>query len=89
MFGERHDLPHEFPEHAELIKCLRDVNPVFDAMYKEYDALDKEILDIEQNIEPVSDFYAEDLKKKRVVLKDKLYEMLSNQSAIKKAGCGS
>ncbi len=89
MFGERHDLPHEFPEHAELIKCLRDVNPVFDAMYKEYDALDKEILEIEQNIEAVSDTYAEDLKKKRVVLKDKLYEMLSHQSSIKKAGCCS
>ena len=89
MFGERHDLPREFPEHAELIKCLRDVNPVFDAMYKEYDALDQEILDIEQNIEAVSDTYTEDLKKKRVVLKDKLYEMLSHQSSIKKAGCAS
>jgi len=89
MFGERHDLPHEFPEHAELIKCLRDVNPVFDALYKEYDALDKEILEIEQNIEPVSDVYAEDQKKKRMVLKDKLYEILSNQSTIKKAGCCS
>jgi uncharacterized protein YdcH (DUF465 family) len=89
MFGERHDLPHEFPEHQELIKCLRQVNPVFEAMYKEYDTLDKEILEIEQNVEPASDFYAEDLKKKRVVLKDKLYEMLNNQSAIKKAGCGS
>ena len=78
MFGERHDLPHEFPEHVELIDTLRSKNPVFDAMYKEYDALDKEILEIEQNIEPVSDFYAEDLKKKRVVLKDKLYETLKN-----------
>ncbi|MEJ2530146.1 MAG: YdcH family protein [Gammaproteobacteria bacterium] len=58
-------------------------------MYKEYDTLDLEILEIEQNIEAVSDFYAEDLKKKRMVLKDKLYEMLSNQSAIRKAGCGS
>ncbi len=81
MFGERHDLPHEFPEHVELIKALRDVSPVFDAMYKEYDALDKEILEIEQNIEPVSDVYAEDLKKKRVFLKDKLYETLNKQSA--------
>ncbi|MCP4128864.1 MAG: DUF465 domain-containing protein [Gammaproteobacteria bacterium] len=81
MFGERHDLPHEFPEHAELIKALCDVNPVFDAMYKEYDALDEEILKIEQNIEPVSDVYAEDLKKKRMLLKDKLYETLNKQSA--------
>jgi uncharacterized protein len=84
MFGERHDLPHEFPEHAELIKALCDVNPVFAAMYKEYDALDKEILKIEQNVEPVSDVYAEDLKKKRMLLKDKLYETLTRQSAINK-----
>jgi uncharacterized protein len=84
MFGERHDLPHEFPEHAELIKVLRDVNPVFAAMYKEYDALDQEILDIEQNIEPVSDVYAEELKKKRMILKDKLYSTLAKQSAINK-----
>jgi len=83
MFGERHDLPHEFPEHAELIKVLCDVNPIFGAMYKEYDALDKEILEIEQNIEPVSDFYAEDLKKKRVLLKDRLYETLNRQSVTR------
>ncbi len=84
MFGERHDLPHEFPEHEELIKALCDVNPVFDAMYKEYDALDKEILKIEQNIKPASDTYAEDLKKKRMLLKDKLYETLNKQSAAGK-----
>lgn len=84
MFGERHDLPHEFPEHVELIKVLRDVNPVFAAMYKEYDALDLEILEIEQNIEPVSDVYAEDLKKKRLLLKDKLYKTLTSQSASNK-----
>jgi len=83
MFGERHDLPHEFPEHVELINALRDVNPVFDAMYKEYDALDQEILKIEQNIEPVSDVYTEDLKKKRMLLKDKLYETLNKQSSAK------
>jgi uncharacterized protein YdcH (DUF465 family) len=76
MFGERHDLPHEFPEYADLIVDLRKNNPVFEAMYKEYDAFDDEILKIEQNVEPVSDFYAEDLKKRRMMLKDKLYEML-------------
>ena len=89
MFGERHELPHEFPEHAELIEALRDVNPVFDAMYKEYDVLDQEILEIEQNIEPASDVYAEDLKKKRMVLKDRLYETLTKQSAIKKKSIGA
>lgn len=76
MFGERHDLPHEFPEYQERIQELMGSNAEFAAMMKEYNALDDEILKIEQNVEPVSDVYAEDLKKKRVLLKDKLYEIL-------------
>ena len=80
MFGEIHDLPHEFPQYSGLIEELRERNPVFDALYKEYNALDEEILKIEQNVEPVSDTYAEDLKKKRVMLKDKLYTLLKKFS---------
>lgn len=78
MFGERHDLPHEFPEYRDVIQQLRDSNGEFARLYEEYEALDDEILKIEQNVEPVSDFYAEDLKKRRVHLKDQLYFMLKN-----------
>jgi uncharacterized protein YdcH (DUF465 family) len=80
MFGERHDIPHEFPEYIDYIGELRSKDPVFDAIYKEYDALDREILKIEQNLEPVSDFYAEDLKKKRVLLKDEIYAVLRKKA---------
>ncbi len=76
MFGERHDLPHEFPNLAELIAELRQTSPEFATMQDEYEALDEEILKIEQNVEPVSDQYAEGLKFRRVHLKDKLYDML-------------
>ena len=48
-------------------------------MYVEYHALDQEIREIEQNVEPVSDTYAEDLKKKRVLLKDQLYAKLQQR----------
>ena len=34
MFGERHDLPHEFPNHAELNAEMRQINPKFAAMVK-------------------------------------------------------
>lgn len=84
MFGERHNLPHEFPEYEELINALRDVNPVLNTMYKGCDTLDRKILEIEQNIEPASDVYAEDLKKKRILLKDRLYETPNRQSAARK-----
>ncbi|MGF1547265.1 MAG: YdcH family protein [Thiotrichales bacterium] len=81
MFGERHDLPHEFPEYQGLIKDLLQSDLHFVSLYKEYDALDEEILKIEQNVEPVSDAYAEELKLKRVHLKDKLYQLLQSRAA--------
>ena len=80
MFGERHDLPHEFPEKEELIKKLVEENAEFAKLYAAYDVLDAEILKIEQNLETVSDAYAEELKMKRVHLKDQLYQMLQANS---------
>ena len=37
MFGERHDLHHEFPEHAELIHQLLGSHQEFAALYRQYD----------------------------------------------------
>ncbi len=81
MFGEPHDIPHEFPEYSEVIEALQESNSLFKDIYQEYHDLDREIHDIEQNVEAVSDFYAEDLKKKRVLLKDKIYTMLRSHDA--------
>jgi len=80
MFGERHDLHHEFPEHAELIHRLLGSDPDFASLYKEYDDLDAEILDLEQRGEPVTDEVAEAMKYKRVQLKDRLYAALQAHS---------
>ena len=76
MFGEHHDIPHEFPEYQEMIQTLQNKDSEFQRMYMEYHALDNEIRDIEQNVEAVSDMYAETLKKKRVHLKDQIYAAL-------------
>jgi len=81
MFGEPHDIPHEFPEYRDLIDTLQTHHVEFKRIYADYHALDQEIRDIEQNIEPVSDFYAETLKKKRVILKDEIYAFLRAQSS--------
>jgi uncharacterized protein YdcH (DUF465 family) len=81
MFGESHDLPHEFPEYQDLIERLRASDIDFRHMYIEYHALDEEIRKIEQNVETVSDIYAEELKKKRVLLKDRIYQTLREQNA--------
>lgn len=81
MFGERHDLPTEFPEHAELIKKLHDTDQDFAALMDEYTALDAEIYEIEENGTNVTDEHAEELKFKRVSLKDRLYAMLQENAA--------
>ena len=81
MFGERHDLPTEFPEHADLIRKLHDSNQDFAALMDEYTALDAEIYEIEENGTNVTDEHAEELKFRRVALKDKLYAMLQENAA--------
>lgn len=73
MFGESHDLPHEFPEHILRIHELKERNPRFAKLFKEYHGVDREVRRIEQNLETVSDTYSEDLKKRRLLLKDRLY----------------
>ena len=79
MFGEHHDIPHEFPEYKDLVETLCDKNYDFQRKYTEYHTLDQEIRAIEQNVEPVSDQYAENLKKKRALLKDQIYTTLQAQ----------
>ena len=80
MFGERHDLPHEFPEHAELIKELHRTNAEFSALMDDYTSLDEEIHDIEENGTNITDEHAEELKYKRLALKDKLYSILQENA---------
>ena len=72
---ESHDLFHEFPEHKETIRKML-TNADFVRMVKDYDDVDGKIQRIEQRVDPASDVYAEELKKMRVVLKDKLYQMI-------------
>ncbi|HID50225.1 MAG TPA: DUF465 domain-containing protein [Chromatiales bacterium] len=76
MFGEHHDLAHEFPELKEQIHNLKINNLHFARLFEEYENLDKEIYRIEEQIENTSDTYMEELKKKRLKVKDELYAML-------------
>ena len=78
MLGESHHLLQEFPEHAEKIVELRVNNDVFHHLMDEYDWLDTHIRNLEEMHSPVSDFHLEEMKKRRVLLKDKLYFLLKN-----------
>jgi len=76
MLGEHHDVDHEFPEYHEKIDQISDRDPEFAALRKEHDRLDSEIRELELHNQPVADTYLEDQKKKRALLKDRIYEIL-------------
>lgn len=71
-----HDLAHEFPEFKARIHELKQTNPAFRELYAEYARVAREIYRIEQEIETSSDDYTEELKRRRVRLKDRLYTLL-------------
>jgi uncharacterized protein YdcH (DUF465 family) len=79
MFGEHHDLLSEFPEYRDKIHELKANHPEFARLYEQYQEIDQEIYHIEEGFETPSDDYTEELKKKRILLKDQLYAMLKEQ----------
>lgn len=78
---EKHELDREFPEFLADLIDLKEHDVEFAHMADEYNSLDQEILAIEQNVETVSDVFAEDLKKRRVLLKDRIYKKLRQHHA--------
>jgi len=80
MLGEMHDILHEFPNREEIIKDLHDHNPEFARLMDDHDRLDNQIRDLEEHDQPTSDFRMEELKKKRALLKDRVYEILRRQN---------
>ncbi|HYA39032.1 MAG TPA: cupin domain-containing protein [Candidatus Methylomirabilis sp.] len=74
-----HDLAHEFPEFKQRIHELKLASPAFKRLYDDYQAMDKALYRIGENIETPSDDYTEELKRKRVWLKDRLYGMLTGR----------
>lgn len=79
MIIEKHDLLHEFPEHKETIHNLKLNNAHFAKLFDEYHELDHEIHRIEQGVENTGDAYIETKKKERLLLKDKLYNIIKSE----------
>jgi len=76
MYGEKHDLLHEFPEYRDTIHTLKTSNRHFARLFDEYHETDHAIHRIEQGIETTADEYLEAMKKKRLQLKDELFSMI-------------
>ena len=76
MIGEHHDLLHELPEYKDKIHELKMGNAHFAKLFDKYHEVDHEVRRIEQGIETPADEYTEEVKKKRLALKDELFKML-------------
>ena len=76
MLLEHHDLVHEFPEHREKIHEMKTHNHHFARLFDEYHATNTEVERLEGEGIPVDDMSFEELKKKRLRLKDELYALL-------------
>lgn len=84
MQQEHHDLVHEFPEYREEIHRLKTSNEQFKELFDAYHKIDREVYRVEYNIEPRSDIEMEDLKKRRLLLKDELFKILKQTKPLGK-----
>lgn len=71
-----HDIGREFPQFRDRIHELKTGDAHFARLFDEYHQVDKEIARIEQEVQPASDDAAEELKRRRVKLKDEIFAML-------------
>ena len=74
---ENHDLYHEFPELETQIHTLKTSNAHFKKLYDTYHTVNKDIHRIETGAEATSDEVLNELRVRRVHLKDELFELLS------------
>lgn len=73
-----HELSEEFPDHKEKLHELKLNNPHFVKLSDEYHNLNREIHRIESGVEPTSDEYQTDLRKKRMHLKDEIAVIIAD-----------
>jgi uncharacterized protein YdcH (DUF465 family) len=81
MFNEPHELADEFPELKQQIHDRKAKDEHFAGQVEEYHRLAREARRIEQEIETVSDTYAEGVKKRRLHLKDEIFAQLKKGAA--------
>lgn len=72
-----HELAEEFPEYVEKIQVLKGSDAHFARLADEYHEINRAVHRAETDIEPTDDFNMEAMRKKRLVLKDEIFGMLS------------
>ena len=71
-----HDIAHEFPEHLEKIRALKNSDAHFSKLFNEYDMDNHAIKLYELGGAVISEHALEVMKKKRLNFKDQIYHRL-------------
>lgn len=72
-----HELAEEFPEFAEKIHALKISDTHFSRLADEYHTVNRDVHRAEENVEPTDALNEQDMRKRRMLLKDQLYAILS------------
>ena len=75
-----HELAADFPEHADTIHRLKTEDTHFQKLSEEYHTVNRDIHRAETNVAPTSDDHMEQMRVRRMRLKDELYAMLTAAS---------
>ena len=72
-----HELAEEFPESLARISELKQHDPHFGHLFEEYHAVNRAIHRAETDLEPTDDFHMQEMRKKRLTLKDQIARILA------------
>ena len=81
MSNAPNDLAQDFPDKVDRIHQLKTSNNRFARLYDEYDELNRAIHRIETRVEPTSEEAEEELKRRRLQIKDEIMAMLDSTDA--------
>ena len=81
MANTPHELAEEFPDMTDRIRELRASDGHFARLVDEYHDINRQIHRIETRVEPTSEDIEEELKRRRVRLKDEIAQMLQGADA--------
>lgn len=76
MSNAPNDLAEDFPDKRDRIHQLKTSDNRFARLYDEYNELNRTIHRVETRVEPKSDEVEEELKRRRLQIKDEIMAML-------------
>jgi len=72
-----HELAEEFPDKVDAMHELKQTNAHFTKLFGEYHEINRAVHRAETNVEPMEELAEVELRKKRAMLKDEIWGILS------------